>query len=175
MRHAPVELDTARPAPEWGLSDEGRKLAARLATAPAWQDVVFVASSPEPKALDTALPIAEAADVGLRVEHDLREADRPGTPVVSSDEYRGLVAAYLASPDQPVHEWESAREVRDRVRASIDGLAAEHDGPLVVLSHGLALSLYSGLTFDEWKAMPLPAVAVGGPPFLTVDEFLASR
>ena len=175
MRHAPVELDPALPAPEWRLSDEGRQLAGRLATAPEWRDLDLVASSPEPKALDTALPIAETADVGLRVEHDLREAARPGTPVASADEYRTLVAAYLAAPDQPVHGWEPAREVRDRVRASIDGLVAEREGPLAIVSHGLALSLYCGLGFDEWLAIPLPAVAIDGPPFLSVDEFLTRR
>ena len=172
IRHAPVELDPARPAPEWRLTEEGRALASRLATAPDWRDVVLVASSPEPKALDTALPIAEAADAGLRVEHDLREAERPGTPVGTADEYRELVAAYLAAPDEPVHGWEPAREVRERVRACIDGLRGEREGPLVVVSHGLALSLYSGLGFEEWNAIPLPAVAVGGPPFLSVEEFL---
>ena len=174
IRHAPVDLDPSRPAPEWRLSDEGRAGAAKLAAAPAWKHLALVASSPESKALDTALPIAEAADIGLRVEHDLREAERPGTPVGTSDEYRARVASYLAAPDEPVHGWEPARLVRERVRACIDGLVAEIEGPIAVISHGLALSLYAGLTFDEWDAIPLPAVALGGPPFLSVEEFLAN-
>lgn len=174
IRHAPVDLDPTRPAPEWRLSDEGRVVAAQLASAPAWRDLALVASSPESKALDTALPIAEAADIGLRVEHDLREAERRGTPVVSPDDYRRRVAEYLAAPDQPVHGWEPARLVRERVRACIDGLVGEIEGPIAVVSHGLALSLYAGLTFEEWNAMPLPAVALGGAPFSSVDEFLAN-
>jgi broad specificity phosphatase PhoE len=175
VRHAPVELDPMLPATDWRLSEEGRRLAARLAASPAWGDVAFVASSPESKALDTALPIAKAAGVGLRVEHDLREAERPATPVVSADEYRGLVAGYLAAPDQPVHGWEPAREVRDRVRACVDRLYGESDGRLAVVSHGLALTLYCGLRFDEWNAIPLPAVAEGSAPFMTVEEFLVAR
>jgi broad specificity phosphatase PhoE len=173
VRHAPVDLDPERPAPEWRLSERGRVLATQLADSPAWRELVLVACSPEPKAVETALPIAEAADSGLRVEHDLREAERPGTPVVSAEEYERLVAAYLAAPDQSVHGWEPAREVRERVRACVERLLAEVEGPLAVVSHGLALSLYCGLVFDEWQAMSLPAVALGGPPFWSLDEFLA--
>lgn len=131
-----------------------------------------VASSPERKAVDTAQPIAAAAGPDVEVVDDLREANRGATPVMPATRYRELVTAYLSS--RPVEGWEPAGDVRARVAAAIARLRREDEGrPLVVVSHGLALSLYLDLTPAEWSAIPLPAVAVDGPPFLSLDEFLA--
>jgi hypothetical protein len=38
------------------------------------------------------------------------------------------------------------------LHAALDG----YDG--VAATHGLAISLYAGLTFDQWRALPFPAV-----------------
>jgi len=38
------------------------------------------------------------------------------------------------------------------MRAALDGF----DG--IAVTHGLAISLYAGLSFAEWQALPFPAV-----------------
>ena len=71
VRHAPVELRLDRPASTWELSDDGRAdaeaLARRLAPVPR------VLSSPEPKALATAEPLARLSGVAIEVEGRLRQ------------------------------------------------------------------------------------------------------
>jgi broad specificity phosphatase PhoE len=171
VRHAPVVLDLARPSREWRLSEEGRAAAERLARSPLWRDVTAVFTSPEPKAVDTARPIADAAGIGVEAIDGLREADRGPLPVRARDDYEALVERYLAG-DTPAG-WEPPDAVRRRVGDAINGLRARADGPVAIVSHGLALSLHLGLSVDEWRQIALPAVAVDRPPFLRVDEFLA--
>ena len=120
----------------------------------------LIASSPEPKAVDTATPIARALDVELRVEDDLREARRPGQ-VTARAEYVRLASAYLRG--EHVAGWEPAAEVRARVSNCIERLVAATPGDVAVVSHGLALSLFLGLAPEEWERIRLPAVAVVDP------------
>ncbi|GIV96306.1 MAG: hypothetical protein KatS3mg057_0963 [Herpetosiphonaceae bacterium] len=186
IRHAPVTLLPDRPAPEWPLTGEGRALAERLAEAPVWRNLELVASSPEAKALNTAEPIAAAAGLTVRIEEELREVRREGTPVVGWEAYKAMVAAFFASPGQSVHGWEPGGVARQRIVSCINRLLAETQGSLALVSHGLILSLYlaslTGLdipNLEEWAAIPLPAVAIVDPsvgrvvaPFVSVEGFL---
>jgi broad specificity phosphatase PhoE len=158
VRHAPVELVDGVPADRWLLTDDGREAAAELARWPGWGGVSLIASSPEAKALGTAAPIAATAGVEVRVEPDLREAERPGQRVVPREDFLALTRSYLAGDDIP--GWEPAGRVRRRVTACIARLAGEARGDVAVVSHGLALSLYLGASFEEWERIELPAVAI---------------
>ena len=177
VRHAAVELRDDEPPEAWQLRSDGRDAAARLAAWSGWRNVMLVASSPEPKAFDTAAPIAAAAGVELRVESDLREAGRPRRPVASRVEYVALASAYLRG--EPLAGWEPASEVRQRVVACIDRLVAVAQGDVAVVSHGLALSLLLALEPVEWERFPLPAVAVADPrtrrilrPWARAEDFV---
>lgn len=186
VRHAEVIIRGDREPPKWPLSPQGQKDAHDLAHAPVWSSVALVASSPEEKTKATAQPIAEAAGLDVRVEPDLREVNRGTTPLVSADEYHALVAAHFAAPDQSVSGWEPAGEARARVVACIERLVSESDGPACIVSHGLVLSHYlahlRGLpspSVEEWRAIPLPGVAVVDlesrgllAPFASLLEFM---
>jgi broad specificity phosphatase PhoE len=161
VRHAAVELVDGIPADRWLLSADGRRAAVELARRPHWTDLSVLASSPEPKALATAAPIASAAGCEVHVEPDLREAERPRQRVFPRDEFLALTRRYLAG--EPVPGWEPAAEVRRRVADCIERLLAGTDGDVGVVSHGLALSLYLGSSFEEWRRIELPAVAVVDP------------
>ena len=161
VRHAEVELRADVSAPAWELTPAGRAAAARLADAPLWREVERVATSPEPKALETARPLARAAGVPLVEEPDLREVARAGTPILAAADYRALVGRYLSG--EQVAGWEPAERARSRIETCIARLVAEGRGPLAIVSHGLVLSLYLALTPAEWEAIPLPAVAVADP------------
>ena len=180
VRHAAVDVDIARRACGWPLSQRGRADAARLAAWSRWQDVTTVVSSDEPKALATAEPIAAAAGVPLLTDAALREVDRGATPVVGGEAYAALVRGYLGGGN--VLGWEPRGDALARVWHAVlraDGAAT---GTPAVVSHGLLLSVYLNLRGDQWERIAQPAVAVAqvaddGTPtledrFRDVDELL---
>ena len=153
------------PAPEWELTAEGRAAAARLAGDRVFDGLRAVVSSPEPKAVATAEPIAARLGVDLRIERDLRESERPEPmPILPVGEHRALVARYLRG--EALEGWEPQAAVRDRMRAVVARLG----GDAAVVSHGRALALLLGLTPGEWAAIPLPAVAVADATTLRLCE-----
>jgi broad specificity phosphatase PhoE len=136
VRHAAVVVDPAVPSSDWRLSEEGRE-AARLLALPRGPAL----TSPEPKAMQTA----ELAGLDAVVDERLHEVARRW-----SDDYVAQVERWFAGgePDG----WERRADALARLRAALDGF----DG--VAVSHGLAISLYAGLSFDEWRALPFPAI-----------------
>jgi broad specificity phosphatase PhoE len=189
VRHAEVILRGDVHPSDWALSPQGEADARDLARSPAWRSVTLVASSPEKKTRQTAEPIAAAARVDLRIEDDLREVERGMSGLVSAEEYPALVAAHFASSGDNVGGWERGADARTRAVACIESLLAEPDEQLCIVSHGMVLSHYlahvRGLetpVVEEWRAIPLPAVAVVDPearelvkPFMSLMEFLGRR
>lgn len=186
VRHAEVVLRGDVHPSEWELSPQGRSDARDLGRAREWQSVDAVVASPEAKTRQTAEPIAEAAGVELRLVEELREVERGLSGLVSAQEYAALVEAHFALPDESVAGWERGADARTRVATAIDALAEETSGNLCVVSHGMVLSHYlahlRGLEtppIEEWRAIPLPAVAVVDPderrlvrPFVSGRHFI---
>jgi broad specificity phosphatase PhoE len=138
VRHAAVVVDARVPSSEWRLSEEGRAAARALALD---GDVSTALTSPESKAVETA----ELAGLDVRVDERLREVSRPW-----SDDYVADVRRWFDGEELP--GWERRADALARLRAALDGVAG------VAVSHGLAISLYAGLSFEEWRALPFPAV-----------------
>ncbi|MGH3002002.1 MAG: histidine phosphatase family protein [Gaiellaceae bacterium] len=136
VRHAAVVVDPAVPSREWPLSAQGRGAATALSL-PAGAAL----ASPEQKARDTA----RLAGLDAEVDERLCEVDRPW-----SDAYPALVGRYLAGED--VRGWEPREAALARMCAALD----DFDG--VAVSHGLVISLYAGLGFAQWRALPFPAI-----------------
>jgi 2,3-bisphosphoglycerate-dependent phosphoglycerate mutase len=136
VRHAAVVVDPAVPSRDWRLSEDGRVAAAALSlpTGPAL-------TSPEPKALETA----RLAGLDARVDERLREVDRPW-----SSDYPALVERYLGGEEVP--GWEPRTAAIERMRAALDGFEG------VAVSHGLAIALHAGLSFEQWRALSFPAI-----------------
>jgi broad specificity phosphatase PhoE len=186
VRHAEVLLRGDQPMTEWQLSPAGQQQARDLSRSRAWDDLTLIASSPEAKAVATAQPTADARALELRIEQDLHEVDRGSTPLVSREEYYAVVAAHFASPSESVSGWETADAARKRVVACIDGVTRGAEGTVCVVSHGLVLSHYlaelrelDAPNFDEWRAIPLPGIAVVDletrelvQPFVSLMEFI---
>lgn len=164
VRHAAVTLVDGVPPEAWRLSGEGTTAAAALAHDPGWGEVSLVSTSPEPKARDTARPLAAALHAPLHEDGGLREVRRRGTPVLARSRYVDLVRRFFAGEEVP--GWELRDDAAARVAASVDRSLRAADGPVAVVSHGLVLSLYvawlTGAAPDlaAWDAMPLPAVAL---------------
>ena len=136
VRHAAVVVDRAAPSHLWQLSAEGRGAAAQLEL-PAGRAL----TSSEDKARETAL----LAGLDAAPDDRLREVVCPWSDDCESDVRRYLTGADLGG-------WEPREQALRRLRAALDGC----DG--VAVTHGLAIALFAGLTFDEWRAMPFPAV-----------------
>ena len=179
VRHAEVTVDPSRDAADWLVSAEGLAAANRLAGAPSWRSLAAIASSTEPKAIETARPIAAAAGRRLQLEPGLGEVRRNASWADGADSYIALVERYLSGEE--LDDWEPAAAARARVTQAMDQLLSGDD-PVCVVSHGLVLSLYLGLTADEWRGIALPSVAVVDPstgrmiqPFTGVEEFLQAE
>jgi broad specificity phosphatase PhoE len=186
VRHAEVLLRGDLAMTSWQLSPTGEQQARDLARSHAWRELTLIASSPEAKAVATAQPIAEATGLDLRIEPDLHEVDRGATPLVSRSEYDALVEAHFASPTESVSGWEPADTARERAIACIERLAGEASGDACIVSHGLVLSHYlahlrglSAPVLDEWRAIPLPGIAIVDAesgevvaPFVSLMEFI---
>jgi len=140
VRHALPEVVPGVPPAEWELGPAGRAAARDLA---ARLDGALVVSSDEPKALQTAEEIAAHLGAELIVDHRLAEAQRPGE---WDPGYRGRAARYVGG--EAVDGWEPRAEVLARISA-----AARGD---IVVTHGLALTLFVGRGPEFWAALRFP-------------------
>lgn len=158
VRHAEPAVLPEVPPDRWRLTPAGAAAAAALATAlPA--DAYLVAS-PEPKARQTLEPAGPVTtDPRLAEVH----RDEP-----YGGDFRARRAAYVGGTDHPA--WER----RDGVAARFAAAVAAHrvraaDRPLVVGSHGMALTVWLATVVD----LPDPAAfwaALRFPDLLLVDS-----
>jgi probable phosphoglycerate mutase len=154
VRHAQVVLELERPASEWRLSPEGVEAAEALARRLA--PVARVLSSPEPKAVATAEPLARLSRVPLRLDERLREVERPAN-LPDAEAHRAAVRAYLSGAE--VADWEGQASARARFAEALAGV-----DDAVVVTHATVLSLFLGYDFGEWERIALPHVIEWSPP-----------
>jgi broad specificity phosphatase PhoE len=153
VRHAAPEIDPARPASAWELSAEGRAAAAALAPRVRADAVV---SSPEPKALQTAVALGAPVTVDPR----LREHDRAG--VGWREDFAALVEAGFARPGEVVFGVESFDAAHTRFAVAVDAAVAAHPGErLAIVTHGTVIALYAARALgrdpvEVWRALALP-------------------
>ena len=166
VRHAMAVLDESVHPTEWRLDATGRAAAATLAqTLEVGDGIGALVTSSEPKALETAEAIGERWHVAVRADDRLREAVRPWI----GPGYRAMAHHYLRG--EPYDGWEPHAEVAARTSAAVeDAVAAANGGPVVVVSHGLALCLHLahrlGDGFDPdlfWSCLAFPDAWALGP------------
>jgi broad specificity phosphatase PhoE len=140
VRHAMPVVEADVDSTAWHIDEATR------AHAVAWADrlearegIGVLVSSSEPKAIETGAAIAERWPAEVEVDERLHETTRPwvGTG------YRALAHRYLRGE---LHEgWEDHASVAARMAAAVaDASARAGGGALVVVTHGLALSLHLG-------------------------------
>jgi broad specificity phosphatase PhoE len=170
VRHAMPAVSEGVDPSEWHL-DEANRAAVRV-----WAErlevgdgIGVLVTSTEPKAVETAAAIAECWSADVVEDPRLREARRPwiGTG------YRAVAHRYLRG-ERP-EGWEPHASVADRMATAVgDALAKAGDGPALVVSHGLALSVHLGdrlgADFDRetfWSRLAFPdAWALGSDDVL---------
>lgn len=176
---------------EIGLSAEGRAQAAALGPQLTSAGLTEILSSPLPRAVETAEPIAAAT--GLGVVRDPRLVDfaagqwegRSHADVGASPEYQ----RFLVNPvDERIPGGERLIDVRDRIVAAVSQALADnelganilivsHAGPLrVLLAHYLGMSLvhYHRLRLSPASVSVLRFESEAGVPrILTINSAIA--
>ncbi|MCA8884303.1 MAG: histidine phosphatase family protein [Rhodobacteraceae bacterium] len=137
LSHPQVRIDPAVPVPQWGLSPEGAARVAALARSGALSGTVRVVSSLETKAVETALPLAQALGCPLQCHTVMGENDRSATGFLPGPEFEATADAFFARPDRSVRGWETAKAAQSRIVAAVrDCLATPDDGDLLLVGHG---------------------------------------
>ena len=155
VRHALSDADPNVDSRRWGIASDARDDCSRLANAlPGVGSVVYASS--ERKAIETARLLAERTGAEVRIDERFGEVRRPYT---WDDDYRSIAVTYLREGRD---EWEPRAGVVARFTSAIvDAARSEPDVPLIVVNHGLAMSLYLASVADIdvvtfWTALTFP-------------------
>jgi broad specificity phosphatase PhoE len=155
VRHALPEVHQGTSSKLWGLGESAREDCVLLAYALP-PGIPRIISSDERKARETADVLGLRLGVQVEVDPRFQEVDRPQ---VWDRDYREVAAGYLSGIHEP--GWESQGSVVDRFRAGIEQATDTFGEDIVVVNHGLAMSLWvaSAVSIDLvpwWKALTFP-------------------
>lgn len=178
VRHSQSDARADVPTHEWGLTAEGHRRADALARL--LEDYVpfSLASSPEPKAHQTAQAIAKQYGLEITTLADLREHDRRTVKWADSqDEFRANVIRFFQHPDQLVLGEETATQALARFTDAIGELESiEHN--VVAVTHGSVITLFAArfakvepVTF--WESMTQPCFVVFSRPDYELIEVVS--
>ena len=140
VRHAMPVVEEEVDSTRWHLDEATRALAEAWAgRLEVGEGIAALVTSTEPKAVETAEAIARRWGSDVVTDARLREAVRPwiGTG------YRAMAHRYLRG--EPHAGWEPHDAVEQRMAdALVDAASARGTGAVVIVTHGLALSLHLG-------------------------------
>jgi broad specificity phosphatase PhoE len=172
VRHGRPAIDPDVPPTTWPLCPDGREAVAKLAVRLEAFAPSAVASSPEPKAVETAEIIARRLGLTVELDAALHEHKRPALAFGTEEAFRARIAQAFADPTKPVAGGESVEQACVRMARA---LAAHPARPLVVVTHGTVLSEFLGRQLgldahDLWRSLHTPDAFV-----LDADGALITR
>ena len=158
------------------MSDEGKRRCAPLADALSAASPQLIASSTEPKAVQTAQIIAERLGKPHRAFDGLHEHDRSNVEFLPAEDFDPAVASFFQSPDELVLGKETASQAQERFSAAAQTIIEDSpEGDIVIVSHGTVMALYvarwAGVpALPLWRRLGLPSfVALSLPEFEIVS------
>ena len=160
VRHAMPLVSEKLSSAEWRLSEHSKQDCVLLAHVLPQRLAGAVYCSNQPKTYDTARVIGIRRSLRIEADEAFREVDKPEEWFDDDEDYRAAVAAYLRDGGRP--GWEEHAAVASRFGEGVDrALAPNPKGDLVVVNHGMALSLYlaSKAPIDLvpfWRALTFP-------------------
>ncbi len=160
------ELDPTVPAPEWHLSELGRKRSELLANKLAAYSLDVIVSSIEPKAVETAQIVANRLGKPFETAEGLHEHDRRSVPFMGVEQLEAKVAEFFTKPRESVFGNETADEAHERFASAIARVIQKHPQKnIAIVAHGTVISLFvaraNGLDqFAFWKRLGLPSFVV---------------
>lgn len=160
VKHAQPDMDASTPPCEWVLGARGEEQSRDLARRLRPYLPISLASSLEPKAVQTARVVAAALGVHVETLDGLEELDRPALPIVPRDEHQRLNAPIFEARSVPALGRESADAALRRFNAALAQAftLTPASQPLVVITHGTVISLFieqqtGRNAFEVWKAL----------------------
>lgn len=161
VKHGQPAIEQGVPPSSWKLSEQGRadigQLAAKLAS---WSPTA-VMSSPEPKALESAVILGAAFGLSAQVDHDLAEHRADRRAFTTQEDFEADVARLFAAPEALAMGEETGLAARERFGRAV---AKAGEAPLLV-THGRIITLWLShrLKLDPmpfWKRLGLGSAAV---------------
>lgn len=182
IRHAAPLMDPDRPASVWTLTERGRREAEALAERLSRRPPGIFLSSPEPKAVETAMIAAAALGREVRIVDGLGEHARETVPFFDDlARFEAGVRESLTEPDRLVFGEETADEAYRRFVAALEeALAGIASGDVAVVAHGTVIALTvaraNGLDpWSEWRGIETAAaIPVSLPGFELLEPRRAS-
>jgi broad specificity phosphatase PhoE len=177
VRHAQSRVDRASHPREWGLTEDGRAAARRLAALGLFDRASGFYAGPEPKMRETLAPLAAAHGHEVHAEAALAETESEGW--LGDGDFRTTVRRFFDAPHAaPAPGWEAAGQAVARFNARAEALRAVHapqayrghalPGTFVVASGGRLLTAYlasqlglsAAQAFETWSRLRMPDLAV---------------
>lgn len=176
VKHSLPQIDPSVPSREWRLSCEGRRRARKLGDRLDRYNLDLVASSTEPKALETAEIAAGALDVPIEIVEGLHEHERANVGFLKSERFERSIERFFSRPKDPVFGDETADQAHDRFSNAVNGLSDRfRHKNIAIVTHGTVLSLFVSRIselepFALWRRLGLPSwVAMSRPDFRVVE------
>lgn len=166
VKHGHPEIRPDKPPGTWRLSEAGRRAAEALAGRLLAFEPLAIASSEEPKAVETAVAMGRILSLTPRLDAGLGEQRNETGGFLDRHLFESLVAQMFAHPDQLVMGEETGAAARARFAAALERqLAATPEGALVIVSHGRVISLWASraLGVDAmalWRRLDLATALV---------------
>jgi broad specificity phosphatase PhoE len=166
IRHSLPEIKKDLSAREWRLSEQGKARAGRLADILQSHGFDLIATSHEPKALETAQILADQYGLNLQLIPGLHEHERKTTPYLSRSEFEAVIRRFFEEPGIFVFGEETADQAHERFSGAVHSiLSGNKNSKIAIVSHGTVISLFiSRLTgqpgFKIWSELGLPCFIV---------------
>ena len=167
VKHSAPTILASVPAPEWRLSPTGIERCAGLADRLRAFSTRSIATSAEPKAVETATIVGERLGLPVDVIEGLHEHDRRDTKLLGDEPFRQAMRSLFAHPNDLVFGRETAADALARFEAAIGGLLAAPctDEDLIIVTHGTVISLFVAAHTGEdgfglWSRLELPSLVV---------------
>ncbi len=179
VKHSLPDIQVAADPHRWRLSEDGRRRCSPLADQLRPFLPATLASSSEPKAVETAALIGERLQLPISTDPDLREHQRTRDDGLDDDAYPAAIARLFALPDDPTFGGETANAALRRFSAAVDlHLARQPSLNAIAVGHGTVVSLFVASRtrlppFPLWQRLGLPSFVVLSLPddrLVTVEE-----
>ena len=145
IRHAlPVRVELVEGPADPPLADLGHRQAQALAEWLAGEPIDAIYTSPMQRAVETAVPLADATGLGPVVDEDLAEYDRHASEYIPMEELRAEGGERW---EQAVADWQAGTVDMDQwfdaVVAAVERVVAAHPGQTVaIVAHGGVVNAY---------------------------------
>lgn len=169
VRHALPEVERGVSSKLWGLSEASREDCVLLAHVLP-KSVRSIWSSDERKARETAEVLGLRLGLPVGIDAGFAEVDRPQ---VWDRDYGEVASGYLSGIAQ--EGWERAAGALERFSAAVTKASSGADGDVVVVNHGLAMTLWVASVADIdvvswWRDLTFPDAWRVDPVHGTVER-----